>query len=256
MADNTPDDITVPPPDALISPDDGRSYWQSIDADVDGMLGGFAYISRADLQGSRAFLAKLGIGAKGGLRTVTRALEGGAGYVPCSHFLRIPLARGLPDHCPALLRSLSLSCTWGGQADVHHVLLAPARSQTQRARETPSACDGREPRATCHCACFFARRPPHVKRLWISRSWMALGIKIHRAAGPGCEGPHRPLHRLCSHARDRCSQQRLRTGPGGWSCPGVRNLGNSWTALHRGRETLPRALRQARGAGCFSSCRV
>jgi protein N-terminal methyltransferase len=67
-------------PDALISADDGRAYWQSIDADVQGMLGGFAYISRADLQGSRAFLAKLGVGSKkSGLRTVARILEGGAG---------------------------------------------------------------------------------------------------------------------------------------------------------------------------------
>lgn len=82
--------IAADAPDALISPDDGRSYWQSIDADVDGMLGGFAYITRADLQGSRAFLAKLGIGAKGGLRTVARALEGGAGYV--SLFLAVCLS--------------------------------------------------------------------------------------------------------------------------------------------------------------------
>ncbi|KAH6687394.1 alpha-N-methyltransferase NTM1 [Plectosphaerella plurivora] len=77
MADAPP--ATTETPDALISADDGRAYWQSIDADVQGMLGGFAYISRADLQGSRAFLAKLGIGAKSGLRTVARILEGGAG---------------------------------------------------------------------------------------------------------------------------------------------------------------------------------
>lgn len=67
-------------PDVRISVEDGRAYWQSIDADVNGMLGGFPYISRADLQGSRAFLAKLGIGSKGGgLKIVNRALEGGAG---------------------------------------------------------------------------------------------------------------------------------------------------------------------------------
>ncbi|KAM0324361.1 hypothetical protein ACHAQA_008142 [Verticillium albo-atrum] len=72
MADSTP-------PDALINTASSLSYWQSVDADVNGMLGGFPYISRTDLQGSRAFLAKLGIGAKEGLRTVESALEGGAG---------------------------------------------------------------------------------------------------------------------------------------------------------------------------------
>ncbi|OLN83703.1 Alpha N-terminal protein methyltransferase 1 [Colletotrichum chlorophyti] len=69
----------TPPPDAKISAVDGRSYWQGIDADVNGMLGGFPYISKVDLQGSRNFLAKLGIGAKSGLRKVSRVLEGGAG---------------------------------------------------------------------------------------------------------------------------------------------------------------------------------
>ncbi|OHW92119.1 DUF858 domain-containing protein [Colletotrichum incanum] len=69
----------TPPPDAKISAADGRSYWQGVDADVNGMLGGFPYISKVDLQGSRNFLAKLGIGSKSGLRTVSRALEGGAG---------------------------------------------------------------------------------------------------------------------------------------------------------------------------------
>lgn len=63
----------------MISPENGREYWQGVDADVNGMLGGFPYVSKVDLQGSRNFLAKLGIGTKDGLRTVTNALEGGAG---------------------------------------------------------------------------------------------------------------------------------------------------------------------------------
>lgn len=50
-----------------------------VDADVNGMLGGFPYVSRVDLQGSRNFLAKFGIGTKDGQRTVVTALEGGAG---------------------------------------------------------------------------------------------------------------------------------------------------------------------------------
>lgn len=65
--------------DALISRDDARKYWESVDADVNGMLGGFPHISRVDLRGSRNFLAKLGIGSKPGQRVATSALEGGAG---------------------------------------------------------------------------------------------------------------------------------------------------------------------------------
>ena len=48
-------------PDTLINHADAISYWQGIDADVNGMLGGFPYISRVDLQGSRNFLAKCGL---------------------------------------------------------------------------------------------------------------------------------------------------------------------------------------------------
>jgi protein N-terminal methyltransferase len=52
---------------------------------MEGMLGGipsvpgFSHVSKVDLQGSRGFLAKLGIGKKNGRRTVAKALEGGAG---------------------------------------------------------------------------------------------------------------------------------------------------------------------------------
>ncbi|KAI0834943.1 alpha-N-methyltransferase NTM1 [Hypoxylon sp. FL0890] len=66
-------------PDSLINPDDGRRYWSSIDADVNGMLGGFPSVSRIDLRGSRSFLAKLGLGRARGRKAVRRALEGGAG---------------------------------------------------------------------------------------------------------------------------------------------------------------------------------
>lgn len=58
-------------------------YWKGIDPDVNGMLGGvitlMPSVSRIDLQGSRTFLARLGIGIKTGRKTVPRALEGGAG---------------------------------------------------------------------------------------------------------------------------------------------------------------------------------
>ncbi|KXJ85120.1 hypothetical protein Micbo1qcDRAFT_224709 [Microdochium bolleyi] len=62
-----------------------KRYWESVNADIDGMLGGipsitgFSHVSKVDFQGSRAFLAKLGIGKKNGRRTVENALEGGAG---------------------------------------------------------------------------------------------------------------------------------------------------------------------------------
>jgi protein N-terminal methyltransferase len=66
--------------DAQINHQDARNYWESIDADVNGMLGGFPYISKVDLQGSKNFLAKLGIGGKG-KRKVERAVDCGAGLV-------------------------------------------------------------------------------------------------------------------------------------------------------------------------------
>lgn len=72
-------------PDSLISKEDGLRYWQNATADVDGMLGGvpslFSPISRVDLQGSRTFLARLGIGTSQGRQKVTNCVEGGAGYV-------------------------------------------------------------------------------------------------------------------------------------------------------------------------------
>ncbi|RMJ19237.1 hypothetical protein CDV36_001058 [Fusarium kuroshium] len=71
------------PPDSLIQTDKGKQYWEGIDASVDGMLGGVLTlmppVSRIDLQGSRTFLARLGIGIKSGRSKVPRALEGGAG---------------------------------------------------------------------------------------------------------------------------------------------------------------------------------
>lgn len=72
-------------PDSLISKEDGLNYWQNATADVDGMLGGvpalFGPISRVDLQGSRTFLARLGIGTGQGRPKVANCVEGGAGYV-------------------------------------------------------------------------------------------------------------------------------------------------------------------------------
>jgi protein N-terminal methyltransferase len=66
-------------PDSLISFDDGKQYWESVNADLDGIMGGFPHITKVDLQGSKNFLAKFGIGLKEGKRTIPKALEGGAG---------------------------------------------------------------------------------------------------------------------------------------------------------------------------------
>lgn len=75
------------PADALIDRDAGRKYWNNVSADVNGMLGGIPSVSKVDLQGSRNFLAKLGIGTKAGQRVVDSALEGGAGWASCSYSL-------------------------------------------------------------------------------------------------------------------------------------------------------------------------
>lgn len=66
--------------DAKINHQDALKYWQSIDADVNGMLGGYPYISKVDLQGSKNFMAKLGIGGKS-KKKVARAVDCGAGSV-------------------------------------------------------------------------------------------------------------------------------------------------------------------------------
>ncbi|KAI4146232.1 MAG: hypothetical protein L6R39_003530 [Caloplaca ligustica] len=46
-------------PDAQISQADALTYWNSIPATVDGMLGGYPHISRVDIRGSLNFVEKL-----------------------------------------------------------------------------------------------------------------------------------------------------------------------------------------------------
>ncbi|KAI1164050.1 alpha-N-methyltransferase NTM1 [Nemania serpens] len=65
--------------DARINSDHSRHYWQGVDANDNGMLGGYGRVSRVDLRGSRSFLAKLGFGRKNGAKAIRRVLEGGAG---------------------------------------------------------------------------------------------------------------------------------------------------------------------------------
>ena len=65
------------------------------------MLGGFPYVSKVDLQGSKNFLAKLGVGKKSG-KKIARAVDCGAGYVAPSF---------LPSFLP-LNDKLSHSCCY------------------------------------------------------------------------------------------------------------------------------------------------
>ncbi|KAI9904245.1 hypothetical protein N3K66_000774 [Trichothecium roseum] len=79
----------------------GRRYWEEAGADENGMLGGvpawegFGSISRVDLQGSRTFLARLGIGARKGRKAVRNALEGGAGIGRVTEGLLLGLAENV-----------------------------------------------------------------------------------------------------------------------------------------------------------------
>ncbi|KAF5020973.1 hypothetical protein F66182_6985 [Fusarium sp. NRRL 66182] len=72
-----------PLPDSLIKSDKCKAYWETVESDANGMLGGvlavMPSVSRIDLQGSRTFLARLNIGIKSGRQKVPRVLEGGAG---------------------------------------------------------------------------------------------------------------------------------------------------------------------------------
>ncbi|KAH6876402.1 alpha-N-methyltransferase NTM1 [Thelonectria olida] len=78
--------------DSLIVLDDGKKYWEGVEASVSGMLGGQPSLSRIDLQGSRTFLARLGYGIKSGRKKVSRALEGGAGIGRVTEGLLLPMA--------------------------------------------------------------------------------------------------------------------------------------------------------------------
>jgi protein N-terminal methyltransferase len=69
-------------PDAQIDHTASIAYWAGISADVDGMLGGYPHVSRVDIQGSRAFMAKLGVvagEAAGEERPLVRTVDCGAG---------------------------------------------------------------------------------------------------------------------------------------------------------------------------------
>ncbi|KAE8450072.1 hypothetical protein EG329_006853 [Mollisiaceae sp. DMI_Dod_QoI] len=77
--------------DANINHQDARDYWQGIDADVNGMLGGFPYISKVDLQGSKNFLAKLGVSGESE-KKLERVVDCGAGIGRITEGLLLGLA--------------------------------------------------------------------------------------------------------------------------------------------------------------------
>ncbi|EFX05027.1 duf858 domain containing protein [Grosmannia clavigera kw1407] len=79
-------------PEALVNNAAAKQYWEEVSADNNGMLGGFPFVSRADLRVSRSFLAKLGIGSKSGMRRVRLALEGGAGIGRVTEGLLLDMA--------------------------------------------------------------------------------------------------------------------------------------------------------------------
>nr|POE77723.1 alpha n-terminal protein methyltransferase 1 [Quercus suber] len=77
---NTTTAATIPPaPDSHIDPARALAYWSATAPTVAGVLGGYPHVSRADLQGSRNFLAKL-------LRTPSR--HGGSDAKPSPRLRR------------------------------------------------------------------------------------------------------------------------------------------------------------------------
>ncbi|KAI0180476.1 alpha-N-methyltransferase NTM1 [Hypoxylon sp. FL1284] len=95
LEDGRQEEEAPPAADSKISADDGRRYWAGVDADVNGMLGGFPAVSRVDLRGSRSFLAKLGLGRNKGVKAIRRALEGGAGIGRITQGLLLDVAEAV-----------------------------------------------------------------------------------------------------------------------------------------------------------------
>ena len=101
MTANMTNSTAATVPDSSVRGGRTLEYWGNASADISGMLGGvpdvsgFSSIHRVDIQGSRTFLAKLGIGLKDGRHRVKSVLEGGAGCVACDQVkLGPPLIRG------------------------------------------------------------------------------------------------------------------------------------------------------------------
>ncbi|RKF81600.1 Alpha N-terminal protein methyltransferase 1 [Golovinomyces cichoracearum] len=75
--------------DSKICQKNSREYWQGINADIEGMLGGFAHISDIDLKGSKRFLDSMNVGENHNM--LTRAVDCGAGNPQFAFLLNIAL---------------------------------------------------------------------------------------------------------------------------------------------------------------------
>ncbi|KAK8000506.1 hypothetical protein PG990_013106 [Apiospora arundinis] len=109
--------------DSLISKERSLQYWENVDASDNGMLGGvpavagFSHTSKVDLQGSRSFLAKLGIGMTNDRRIVAHALEGGAGIGRVTD----GLLRGLALHIDVIEPVIKFNDKLRGNSGVRHI---------------------------------------------------------------------------------------------------------------------------------------
>ncbi|SZF04270.1 unnamed protein product [Blumeria hordei] len=74
-----------------INHEDSLKYWQGINADVEGMLGGFSCISKIDLRGSKRFLSKVHDRARSG-KKMNRVLDCGAGIGRITQGLLLEIA--------------------------------------------------------------------------------------------------------------------------------------------------------------------
>ncbi|KAL1921797.1 uncharacterized protein VTP21DRAFT_10439 [Calcarisporiella thermophila] len=92
-----------------------QSYWNSIDPDVDGMLGGFGRISHIDTQGSLRFLRELTVGKKGAGGHLIKApcispqyacdCGAGIGRVTQQMLLKVPFERvDLVEQCEKFIK--------------------------------------------------------------------------------------------------------------------------------------------------------
>ncbi|KAK6584592.1 hypothetical protein PZA11_002816 [Diplocarpon coronariae] len=107
--------------DAQINHTDALNYWQSIDADVNGMLGGFPHISKVDLQGSKNFLSKLGIGGKSeNGKKLGRAVDCGAGIGRITEGLLLNIVTTVDIVEPIAKFANSLE----GRAGIGHIFVA------------------------------------------------------------------------------------------------------------------------------------
>lgn len=77
--------------DSKICQKNSREYWQGINADMEGMLGGFAHISDIDLKGSKRFLDSMNVGENHNM--LTRAVDCGAGIGRITKGLLLGLAK-------------------------------------------------------------------------------------------------------------------------------------------------------------------